>query len=147
MKVMKSLSRRLWGYFVTSKWEVCVHINLNLILVCDAKPPQQAPAASSRHLCQLGPCSAQLCAAAETLQRQPWPIPISSFLPPLLQPCPTELITWSARWVCWEGVARAAPSTCAAHSAVRGCRHPSAGAGAVGTLCWRPCHSQVFPKI
>lgn len=137
-KVMKNLSRRLWGCFVsfiTSKWDVCVHINLNLILVCDATTHSASPCSQHKTArCQVWPCSAQLCAAAQTPQRQSWAIPISSVLPPLLQPCPTELITRSARWVCWGGVAGAAPSTCAVLSAVPDCRHPSAGAGVVETL-------------
>lgn len=69
MKVIKNLGRRLWGYFVpfiTSKWEVCVDINLNLIVVCDATTHSASLCSQSNtgHS-QLWPCSAQLCAAGE----------------------------------------------------------------------------------
>lgn len=155
---MKNLSRRLWGYFVpfiTSKWEVCVHINLNLIFVWDAAPYSARPCSQSnaRH-CQLWPCSAQLRAAGQNLPVV-WqcsgssgesPSPLSFQLCSCLVP-----YSCSARWICWGSVAGVASSASAERSVHT--QHPwlqtlhLLGLRGVEKLCWRPCHSQVFPKI
>lgn len=158
MKVMKNLSRRWWGYFVSSitrKWEVCVHINLQLIFVWDAAAHSASPCSQSNAVhCQLWPCSAQLCAAGEALLLcgsaeaalgNPHLLYPSSSAPALSHRADQQ--GGAAEDVWQEQHLGPVRSPVCTHSSAWLQTPHLLGMGRVEKLCWRPCHCQVFPKI
>lgn len=128
-----------------------MHINLNFIFVCDAtthlgSPCSQSNAASCDPAQLSCPVQQEKCSRWVRVQRQHWGNPNTLILPALLQPRPIQLIC--------RGVQVGLLRECGKSSTFPCCRAqsltastPSAGAGGAEKLCWRPCQSQVFPKI